>query len=1070
MTHAKSTPDEERRLAALKQYEVLDTQPEQALDDLTSLAAAICGAPIAMISLIDEKRQWFKSKVGLEMAETPRDISFCGHAVQQRELFIVPDATRDDRFADNPLVTGDPNICFYAGAPLVNPDNMALGALCVIDHVPRTLTPAQEKALRVLARQVILYLELRRQMRELAKSEEQLRVAADNVTKAKTASHRLSMIVEGSDDAIIGKDLSSIVTSWNKGAEKIFGYTAAEMVGTSIMRLIPEDRRDEEAQILAKIGRGENVDHFETQRQTKDGRLIDVSVTASPIKDATGKVIGVSKVAHDITERIVSEKALHRERDFVSAVVDTVGSLVVVIDREAKFIRFNRACEQLTGYSFEEVKGRNLIDLLIMPEERATTTAEFHNLCAGQFPNTYENHWVTRQGNPRVIMWSNTALLDTNGEVEYVIGTGTDVTDRKRSEEALRESRATLDSALASMSDAVFITDGNGRFIEFNDAFVSLHRFRNRDECYKVFSEYADFLEVFLPNGELAPLDMWAVPRALRGETVANAEFTLRRKDTGETWAGTYSFSPIRNNEGVIVGSVTVGRDITERKRDTEKIAEQAALLDKARDAILVRDLEGNILFWNDGAERVYGWTRGEAVGRNVGELFYGDPSMFEEVNAETIRQGEWHGEVQHLTKDKGEITVEARWTLIRDNEGNPKSILAINTDITEKKKIEAQFMRAQRMESIGTLAGGVAHDLNNILAPIMMSIDVLKEISKDPETTSILETIEVSARRGADIVRQVLSFARGLEGERIEIQPKHLLKDLQNIIKDTFPKDIRLQFHVPNDIWTILGDPTQVHQILLNLCVNARDAMPNGGTLKIGVENCELDEQYAAMNIQAKPGRYAVISVTDSGTGIPPELIDKIFEPFFTTKALNKGTGLGLSTVMAIVKSHDGIVNVYSEPGKGTTFKVCLPAMETSTEAQKEQAEAANLPRGNGETILVVDDEASILTITSQTLQAFGYRVLTAANGAAAVAVYAKHPDEIAVVLTDMMMPIMDGPATIHALLQFNPNVKIIAASGLNTNGSEAQFASAGIKHFLTKPYTAGTLLKSIRAILDET
>jgi CheY-like chemotaxis protein len=372
-------------------------------------------------------------------------------------------------------------------------------------------------------------------------------------------------------------------------------------------------------------------------------------------------------------------------------------------------------------------------------------------------------------------------------------------------------------------------------------------------------------------------------------------------------------------------------------------------------------------------------------------------------------------------------------------------------------------------MESIGTLAGGVAHDLNNILTPIMMAIDILQGLSTDPKARDILETIHLSAKRGADIVRQVLSFARGLDGERIEVQPKHLLKDLESIIKDTFPKDIRLQFLVPNDIWTILGDPTQVHQILLNLSVNARDAMPNGGALTIAVENCVLDEQYAAMHVQAKPGRYVKISVTDSGTGVPPDLIDKIFEPFFTTKALNKGTGLGLSTVMAIVKSHDGIVNVYSEPGKGTTFQVYLPATESSSEAQIEQAASANLPRGNGETILVVDDEASILTITEQTLQAFGYRVVTAMDGAEALSVYVQHRNEIAVVLTDMRMPVLDGPATIQALVRINPAVKIIAASGLNTNGGEAGVASAGVKHFLTKPYTAATLLKTIRTILDK-
>jgi len=342
------------------------------------------------------------------------------------------------------------------------------------------------------------------------------------------------------------------------------------------------------------------------------------------------------------------------------------------------------------------------------------------------------------------------------------------------------------------------------------------------------------------------------------------------------------------------------------------------------------------MLFWNMGAERMYGWTRQEVLGRKMDELLYTQPKELKEAYRVTLSQGDWHGELQHFTKDGDELMIESRWTLIRDNEGLAKSVLAINTDITEKKMIEAQFMRAQRMESIGTLAGGIAHDLNNILAPIMMSIELLKETSTDPMSANILKTIEVSAKRGADIVRQVLSFARGLEGERIEVQLKHLLNEVQSIIKDTFPKDIRLEFSIPNDIWTILGDPTQVHQILLNLCVNARDAMPNGGSLSVNVENCVLDEHYAAMNLQAKAGRYVQISVADTGTGIPPTLLEKIFEPFFTTKPINKGTGLGLSTVMAIVKSHGGLINVYSEPNKGTTFKVYLPAMEISSEARK--------------------------------------------------------------------------------------------------------------------------------------
>jgi CheY-like chemotaxis protein len=271
------------------------------------------------------------------------------------------------------------------------------------------------------------------------------------------------------------------------------------------------------------------------------------------------------------------------------------------------------------------------------------------------------------------------------------------------------------------------------------------------------------------------------------------------------------------------------------------------------------------------------------------------------------------------------------------------------------------------------------------------------------------------------------------------------------------------------HDTWTVLGDPTQMHQILLNLAVNARDAMPNGGTLSVGVENCALDEQYVAMNHDAKPGRYVMISVSDSGTGIAPDLLDKIFEPFFTTKDLSKGTGLGLSTVMAIVKSHGGIIDVYSEPGRGTTFKIYLPAMEEFIEVQSESPEEFSFPRGNGETVLVVDDEASVLAITCQTLQAFGYRVLQATDGTEAVVIYADQQAEIAAVLTDMMMPVMDGPATIHALTKMNPDVKIIAVSGLGSHVDFNRASGARVKSFLMKPYTAGTLLKTLRAVLDE-
>jgi PAS domain S-box-containing protein len=499
-----------------------------------------------------------------------------------------------------------------------------------------------------------------------------------------------------------------------------------------------------------------------------------------------------------------------------------------------------------------------------------------------------------------------------------------------------------------------------------------------------------------------------------------------------------------------------------------QRILQQADLLNIATDAITVLDMEHHILFWNKGAEEIYGWGAQEAIGAKVNQLLFKNvPSEFEEALKVIEEKGEWKGEFHQLTRDGKEAIVESRWTLVRDEQGKPKSIFVVSTDITEKKKIEAQFLRAQRMESIGTLAGGIAHDLNNMLQPIMMSLQLLKVQFPDNKSHDLLEIVETSAKRGADLIRQVLSFAKGMEGEHAVLQVRHIISEIVRILKETFPKSIQIQTDVLKELWTISGDPTQLHQVFMNLCVNARDAMPSGGTLSITVKNLFIDENYAQMNIDARAGPYIAITVSDSGTGIPPKILERIFEPFFTTKEPGKGTGLGLSTSYGIVKGHGGFIHVYSEVGKGTRFKIYLPAFETAETKVLGDKKIKELPTGHGELILVIDDEPAIRDITSTTLQRYGYRAITANDGADGVALYVHNKVEIKAVIVDMVMPIMDGRATIRALRKIDPDVKIVAVSGLKDDEEHVQAARVDANTFLSKPYTAETLLKTLHELL---
>jgi PAS domain S-box-containing protein len=417
--------------------------------------------------------------------------------------------------------------------------------------------------------------------------------------------------------------------------------------------------------------------------------------------------------------------------------------------------------------------------------------------------------------------------------------------------------------------------------------------------------------------------------------------------------------------------------------------------------------------------------------------------------------------------KDGAEIQVEVLGSAA-EFDGHT-AVLGMALDITEQKKLESQFLRAQRLDSIGVLAGGIAHDLNNALAPILMSAQLLEMDPDAPERKHLLDSILTSAQRSADLVKQILTFASGTNGRRLPVQPHHLLEELQKILRQTLPKSIRLQIHADPEVRAISADATQLQQVLMNLCINARDAMPQGGELSVSATNAGVDESFAAVSPDAKPGTYVVITVTDNGTGMPPEISERIFDPFFTTKDVGKGTGLGLSTSLGIIRSHGGFINVYSHPNHGSCFKIYLPAVTAGSTSAETQDALPAIIRGQNELILVVDDEPAILNLARRTLEMFGYRIVTAANGEEAVACYQQQRNEIALVMVDMMMPVLDGAGTILALAQINPDIKIIAASGLTSEGAIARRTSPAVRDFLPKPYTASRMLKAIHEVLHQ-
>jgi PAS domain S-box-containing protein len=560
--------------------------------------------------------------------------------------------------------------------------------------------------------------------------------------------------------------------------------------------------------------------------------------------------------------------------------------------------------------------------------------------------------------------------------------------------------------------------------------------------------------------GDLAPL------RPLAG--ACDQCYRIIRPDGTVRWIHERAF-PLRDAAGEVYSVLGVAVDVTELNRAQEKLAlreeQYRQVFTSVSEGLIIRNWDGSaVVDVNPAFSSMLGYSRAEALGLKIEDYIAPDSMRAFRQYLDVVRRGDpARFEGQMVRKDGNLIHVDARGSVIYYN-GHPHLLGAVR-DVSESKRLEEQFLRAQRIETIGMLAGGIAHDLNNILAPMLMAAGLLKGKLTEPREQGILTIIEQGAQRGASIVRQLLTFSRGIEGEKGSVQVRHLIHEIVPIMQETFPSNIRIEPSASANLWPVTANATQLHQVLMNLSVNARDAMPDGGRLSINAANAQLTEADCEGNPLAKPGHYVVVTVADTGHGIPKELMDRIFEPFFTTKEVGQGTGLGLSTVLWIIKNHGGFVTVKSEPAKGTEFKVCLPAAESPQMEVGETVAAA--PQGAGELILVADDEAPIRLAAKQVLEANGYRVVTAANGAEALRMFVQLRDIVRVVLADMVMPVMSGPDLVRSLRILEPRVKVVVMSGTDKDLRLEDLGSLGVREFLSKPSGDIQLLQAIHRVL---
>lgn len=1075
--------NEERRLEALRRQEILDSPPEPEFDDLVELAASLCGTPMALISLVDENRQWFKARVGVTVTETSRDIAFCAHGILKSGFLVVSDATKDARFADNPLVLAEPRIRFYAGAPLVTEEGLALGMLCVLDRRARRISRSQREGLAALARVAARQIAIRRWKKLAGGAGVESKLEGVSVAELETEVMRrrraeeemqrywnmvcsipLALTVWRLDE---GGDLGSFeLVAANPAAARVLKAPGAGWLGKRLKELYPALLQTELPQRAEEVVRtGQAVDLAPVRCGGDRVPQRDFAVRILPL---AGRSVAVA--IEDITDRRLAEQAQLENQARKAAILDSALDAIVTLDHEGNVFEWNPAAERMFGVRRAAALGKELARL-VFPESEQERFRE----ALQQYQQGRESVLVgcrvemtARRSDGREFPVELSVTRVPKEGLPIFTGFIRDITERRQFEETLRRKEATLLEAQRIGRIGSWELD------------LATNRFEWSEETYRILGQRREatvpspeaFLEAVHPDDRervrrcieraLQGLDPYRFEhRILTTEgtqrvVLQRAELVYDRDRRPVRWLGTV-------------------QDITERKQAEEAVrASQglySSLVESMPQCVFRKDARLRFTFANSKLCQTVGRRLEEVIGRTDRDFF---PETFarraEEDERRVLKTGEFRETIEETElPGLGRRMLQVLRTPIMSLQGEIIGLQGMFWDITDRQQLEEQLRQAQKMETIGQLAGGVAHDFNNLLTVIQGHASILlAQANLSVRQRNSLQQISTAAERAAHLTRQLLTFSR-----KQVLQPRHLdlnevVLHLSRMLRRTLGEDVHLDVALAPDLPAIHADPVMLEQALLNLAVNSRDAMPEGGQLTVSTSTCIVDEAYVSQNPEASAGPHVRLTVTDTGCGIKADHLPHIFEPFFTTKDVGKGTGLGLATVYGIVRQHRGWVTVESEVGKGTTFHLYLPVSEAPP---REATEIVTPPaiEGGRETILVVEDEDSVRELVRGILEERGYVVLEARSGKAALEIWGEHRDRIDLLLTDIVMPEgISGRDLGRRLVADKPSLKVIYSSGYSPDAINPDRDLREGTNFLPKPFVPQRLVQMVRSSLD--